>query len=71
VNRKILVIGLPAAGKATLANTLAPLLKGVVFNADVARANCRAISASATKTESRRRAAWDGYAIAWLKLAAQ
>jgi predicted kinase len=71
VNRKILVIGLPAAGKTTLANILAPLLNAVVFNADAVRANCRAISASATKTESRRRAAWDGYAIVWLKRAAQ
>jgi predicted kinase len=49
VNRKILIIGLPAAGKTTLANILAPLLNAVVFNADAVRANCRAISASATK----------------------
>jgi adenylylsulfate kinase-like enzyme len=39
VNRKILVIGLPAAGKTMLANTLAPLLNAVVFNADAVRAN--------------------------------
>jgi predicted kinase len=66
VNRKILVIDLPAADKATLANTLAPLLNAVVFNADAVRANSRAMSASATKTELRTRAAWDG-----LKLAAR
>lgn len=37
--RKILVMGLPGAGKTTLANTLAPLLNAVVFNADAVRAN--------------------------------
>jgi predicted kinase len=58
-----------AAGKTTLANTLAPPLDAVVFNADAVRANCRAIPASATKTELSTRAAWDGYAIAWLELA--
>jgi cytidyltransferase-like protein len=39
VKRKILVMGLPAAGKTTLSNTLAPLLNAVVFNADAVRAN--------------------------------
>ena len=37
--RKILVMGLPGAGKTALANTLAPLLNAVVFNADAVRAN--------------------------------
>src|SRR6202165_732529 len=39
VNRKILIMGLPGAGKTTLANALAPLLNAVVFNADAVRAN--------------------------------
>jgi cytidyltransferase-like protein len=38
-NRRILIMGLPGAGKTTLANTLAPLLNAVVFNADAVRAN--------------------------------
>jgi adenylylsulfate kinase len=37
--RKILVMGLPGAGKTALANALAPLLNAVVFNADAVRAN--------------------------------
>jgi cytidyltransferase-like protein len=37
--RKILVMGLPGAGKTTLASALAPLLNAVVFNADAVRAN--------------------------------
>ena len=37
--RKILIMGLPGAGKTTLAGTLAPLLNAVVFNADAVRAN--------------------------------
>ena len=37
--RKILIMGLPGAGKTTLAATLAPLLNAVVFNADAVRAN--------------------------------
>jgi cytidyltransferase-like protein len=39
MKRKILIMGLPGAGKTTLANTLAPLLNAVVFNADAVRAN--------------------------------
>jgi adenylate kinase family enzyme len=39
MQRKILVMGLPGAGKTTLANVLAPLLNAVVFNADAVRAN--------------------------------
>jgi cytidyltransferase-like protein len=37
--RKILVMGLPGAGKTALAKALAPLLNAVVFNADAVRAN--------------------------------
>jgi hypothetical protein len=36
---KILIMGLPGAGKTTLTRMLAPLLKAVVFNADDVRAN--------------------------------
>jgi cytidyltransferase-like protein len=39
MRRKILVMGLPGAGKTTFANVLAPLLNAVVFNADAVRAN--------------------------------
>ncbi len=39
VNCKILIMGLPGAGKTTLALTLAPMLKAVLFNADSVRAN--------------------------------
>jgi cytidyltransferase-like protein len=37
--RKILIMGLPGAGKTTLATTLGPLLNAVIFNADAVRAN--------------------------------
>jgi shikimate kinase len=37
--RKILIMGLPGAGKTTLATTLAPLLNAIVFNADAVRSN--------------------------------
>jgi shikimate kinase len=33
-NRKILIMGLPGAGKSTFGNALAPLLNAVTFNAD-------------------------------------
>jgi hypothetical protein len=39
VNCKILIMGLPGTGKTTLALTLAPMLKAVLFNADAVRAN--------------------------------
>ena len=39
MQRKIIVMGLPGAGKTTFANVLAPLLNAVVFNADAVRAN--------------------------------
>lgn len=37
--RKILIMGLPGAGKTTLSTVLAPLLNAVHFNADEVRAN--------------------------------
>ncbi len=39
MNRKILIMGLPGAGKTTLAKALVPLLNAVHFNADAVRAN--------------------------------
>ncbi len=39
MKRKILIMGLPGAGKTALATILAPLLNAVVFNADAVRAN--------------------------------
>jgi adenylylsulfate kinase len=39
MQRKIIIMGLPGAGKTTLAGALAPLLNAVVFNADAVRAN--------------------------------
>lgn len=39
MQRKILIMGLPGAGKTTLARALAPLLNAVVFNADAVRTN--------------------------------
>lgn len=39
MNRKILIMGLPGAGKTTLAKVLAPLLNAVLLNADEVRAN--------------------------------
>jgi len=39
MQRKILIMGLPGAGKTTLARSLAPLLNAVVFNADEVRAH--------------------------------
>lgn len=39
MQQKILIMGLPGAGKTTLATALAPLLNAVVFNADAVRAN--------------------------------
>ncbi len=37
MHRKILIMGLPGAGKTTLARALAPLLNAVIFNADEVR----------------------------------
>jgi len=58
--RKILIMGLPGAGKTTLANALAPLLNAVVFNADAVRANLsRDLGFShADRVEHARRMGW-------------
>jgi cytidyltransferase-like protein len=60
VQRKILIMGLPGAGKTTLANALAPLLNAVVFNADAVRANLsRDLSYShEDRIEHARRMGW-------------
>jgi hypothetical protein len=39
MQRKILIMGLPGAGKTTLTRVLAPMLNAVVFNADEVRTN--------------------------------
>jgi adenylylsulfate kinase-like enzyme len=69
VQRKILITGLPGAGKTTLANALAPLLNAVVFNSDAVRANLsRDLGFShEDRVEHARR--WDGCAIASSKRA--
>ena len=49
-------MGLPGAGKTTLAGVLAPLLNAVVFNADAVRANLsRDLGFSPTRTVSSTR----------------
>jgi adenylylsulfate kinase-like enzyme len=60
MKRKILIMGLPGAGRTTLANTLAPLLNAVVFNADAVRANLsRDLSFSRDdRVEHARRMGW-------------
>jgi cytidyltransferase-like protein len=42
MHRKILIMGLPGAGKTTLATALAPIVSAVVFNADAVRVNISA-----------------------------
>jgi hypothetical protein len=58
--RKILIMGLPGAGKTTLTTALAPLLNAVVFNADAVRTNLwRDLSFShADRVEHARRMGW-------------
>jgi cytidyltransferase-like protein len=59
-SRKILIMGLPGAGKTTLATVLAPLLNAVAFNADAVRANLsRDLSFSIEdRIEHARRLGW-------------
>ena len=58
--RKILIMGLPGAGKTTLATVLAPLLNAVLFNADQVLANIsRDLGFSLTdRVEHARRMGW-------------
>jgi cytidyltransferase-like protein len=58
--RKILIMGLPGAGKTTLATALSPLLNAVVFNADAVRENLsRDLGFShADRIEHARRMGW-------------
>jgi hypothetical protein len=60
MTRKILIMGLPTAGKTTLAKLLAPRLNAVHFNADDVRANInRELSFSeADRIEHARRMGW-------------
>src|SRR5215218_9246276 len=72
--RKLLIMGLPGAGKTTLAQALAPRLNAVVFNADEVRANVNKDLgfSEADRIEHARRMGWlcdqvvqvGGYAIA-------
>jgi len=57
---KILIMGLPRAGKTTLAQTLQPLLKAVWFNADAVRTHVNKDLgfASADRIEQARRMGW-------------
>ena len=57
---KILIMGLPGAGKTTLTRTLAPLLNAVTFNADEVRANINRDLGFALKDriEHARRMGW-------------
>ena len=59
-HRKILIMGLPGAGKTTLASCLAPRLQAVHFNADTVRANlCRDLGFSVEdRIEQARRMGW-------------
>jgi predicted kinase len=59
-NRKILIVGLPGAGKTTLALALAPMLKAVLFDADAVRANinCGLGYSLEDRIEHARRMGW-------------
>jgi adenylylsulfate kinase len=74
MKKKILIMGLPGAGKTTLSKVLAPRLNAVHFNADEVRANINKDLgfAEADRLEHARRMGWlcdrvvevGGYAIA-------
>jgi adenylylsulfate kinase-like enzyme len=71
MQRKILIMGLPGAGKTALASALAPLLNAVVFNADAVRANLSRDLGFSHEDRVGTPAAWAGCAIGWLRPAAQ
>jgi adenylylsulfate kinase len=60
MKKKILIMGLPGAGKTTLANELAPRLNAVHFNADDIRANINKDLgfSEADRVEHARRMGW-------------
>src|SRR5258708_2152436 len=60
MQRKILIMGLPGAGKTVLTAALAPLLNAVVFNADAVRANlsCDLGFSHQDRVEHARRMGW-------------
>src|ERR1700734_3329065 len=60
VKRRVLIMGLPGAGKTTLANALAPLINAVVFNAEAVRATLsRALGFThEDRVEHARRMGW-------------
>lgn len=60
MKRKILVMGLPGAGKTTLSKVLAPRLNAVHFNADAVRANVNKDLgfSEADRLEQARRMGW-------------
>ena len=60
MRKKILIMGLPGAGKTTLANELAPRLNAVHFNADDVRANINKDLgfSEADRVEHARRMGW-------------
>src|SRR6266545_4438371 len=60
MKRKILIMGLPGAGKTTLSNALAPRLNAVHFNVDAVRANVNKDLgfSEADRVEHARRMGW-------------
>ena len=60
ISQKILIMGLPGAGKTSLAKELAPLLNAVHFNADVVRKNINSDLGFSNKDriEQARRMGW-------------
>src|SRR5947209_15125347 len=60
MQRKVLILGVPGAGKTTLTHALAPLLEAVVFNAGAVRANisCDLGFSHSDRVEHARRLGW-------------